>query len=78
MKKMATHVKEMIALHDFSRDNTSGSKEELFALIRNELQYQAVHHHVFDFELVNKMLQHFSLQRNTSKVALFICNHRTQ
>ena len=55
-----THVEEMISLHDFSRDNTSGSKEELFGLIRNNYVTRAVHHHVFSFEVVNEMLKYFS------------------
>ena len=55
-----THVEEMISLHDFSKDNTSGSKEELFSLIRNNFVTRAVHHHVFSFELVNDMLKYFS------------------
>lgn len=57
-----THAEEVIAMHDFSRDNTSGSKEELFVLIRNNYQTRAIHHHVFNFELVNEMLQYFSFK----------------
>ncbi|MGC4038023.1 MAG: class I SAM-dependent methyltransferase [Chitinophagaceae bacterium] len=55
-----THIEEMINLHDFSRDNTSGSKDELLGLVRNNYVTRAVHHHVFNFELVNEMLKYFS------------------
>ena len=53
-----THLPEILALHDLSRDPDAGAHEQFEARSRNNLENRCLHHHVFDIDLVSKMLAH--------------------
>lgn len=46
-----THLDEVLALHDVSRDRGVASHEELERRSRANAEHRALHHHVFDTEL---------------------------
>jgi SAM-dependent methyltransferase len=46
-----THVDEVLALHDLSRDPDAGSRDDFERRCRENLRYRALHHHVFDSAL---------------------------
>jgi SAM-dependent methyltransferase len=51
-----THFEEVNKLHDMEMDNVLGTREALVIRTGLNATYRAVHHHVFDFELIKKML----------------------
>lgn len=51
-----THIEEIMQLHDFSRDNTTG-KVEFEERLKDNLVHRIAHHHVFSLELVNNILE---------------------
>jgi SAM-dependent methyltransferase len=53
-----THLPEILALHDLSRDPDAGTHAQFEARSRKNLENRCLHHHVFDVELVGKMLTH--------------------
>lgn len=53
-----THLPEILALHDLSRDPDAGTHAQFEARSRKNLENRCLHHHVFDVELVAKMLTH--------------------
>lgn len=48
----ATHVEEVLALHDLARDPGVDSREAWEQRVRDNYRNRSVHHHVFDTELV--------------------------
>ena len=53
----ATHFSEIIELHDLSRDIIE-SKEALAKRVEQNEKIRAVHHHVFDFALIEQILSY--------------------
>jgi SAM-dependent methyltransferase len=53
-----THLDEVLALHDLSRDPKGGTMIEFRARSIDNYQNRALHHHVFDLELIARMLTH--------------------
>jgi SAM-dependent methyltransferase len=53
-----THLDEILALHDLSRDPPAGSFEQFKARSLDNLSNRALHHHVFEPEVVRRMLHH--------------------
>jgi ubiquinone/menaquinone biosynthesis C-methylase UbiE len=51
-----THFEEVIALHDFTYDAFVKSKEDLIKRTAANIENRAVHHHVFNLELIKAML----------------------
>ena len=51
-----THFEEVIALHDFKHDAFVQSKEELIKRTKLNIENRAVHHHVFNLDLVKELL----------------------
>ena len=51
-----THFEEVIALHDFNYDDFVHSKEELIQRTNLNIENRAVHHHVFNLDLIKEML----------------------
>lgn len=51
-----THFDEVIALHDFKYDHFVNSKEDLIQRTHLNIQNRAVHHHVFDLDLIKALL----------------------
>jgi ubiquinone/menaquinone biosynthesis C-methylase UbiE len=52
----STHFDEVITLHDFKQDAFVQSKEDLIKRTNLNIENRAVHHHVFDLELVKELL----------------------
>ncbi len=53
-----THFNEVIDLHDMDLDKALGSREILKERTIQNLSYRAVHHHVFNFELIKDLLSY--------------------
>jgi SAM-dependent methyltransferase len=53
-----THFKEVIDLHDMDLDKALGSRDILKERTIQNLSYRAVHHHVFNFELIKELLSY--------------------
>ena len=53
-----THLPEILSLHDLSRDSDAGTHEQFEARSRKNLENRCLHHHVFDIDLVARMLTH--------------------
>jgi ubiquinone/menaquinone biosynthesis C-methylase UbiE len=51
-----THLPEILALHDLSRDPGAGSMEDFECRSRNNHLYRGLHHHVFNEDVAEKML----------------------
>lgn len=57
-----THLDEVLALHDLSRDPEAGSRAEFEQRCRKNPTYRAMHHHVFDSELLVAALNETGFQ----------------
>lgn len=57
-----THLPEILALHDLSRDPGAGDGAAFEARSRKNLQNRCLHHHVFDTDLVVRLLDFAGLQ----------------
>jgi hypothetical protein len=53
-----THLGEILALHDLSLDPLAGNFEQFKARSLDNLSNRALHHHVFEPEVVRRMLRH--------------------
>jgi SAM-dependent methyltransferase len=56
-----THLREILELHDLSRDPGAGGREAFVARASDNLTYRSLHHHVFDTELVLRLLDRAGL-----------------
>lgn len=56
-----THLDEILALHDLSRDPGGGTPEEFRERSLNNAKFRALHHHVFVPETAIKLLQEVGL-----------------
>jgi len=43
-----THLPEILALHDLSRDEAAGTPEQFHQRCLDNISKRAIHHHVFD------------------------------
>ncbi len=57
-----THVEEILALHDLSRDPGAGDRERFIARCRENYKYRGMHHHVFDMALIERILSYFGVK----------------
>jgi len=57
-----THLPEILAFHDLSRDPGAGDRAAFEARSRKNLENRCLHHHVFDTELVVRLLDVVGLQ----------------
>jgi SAM-dependent methyltransferase len=53
-----THLDEILALHDLSRDPLGGTPEAFAARSRVNHENRCLHHHVFDAALVRDVMRH--------------------
>jgi SAM-dependent methyltransferase len=53
-----THLEEILALHDLSRDPLAGTPEAFAARSRANRENRCLHHHVFDAALVRGVMEH--------------------
>ncbi len=51
-----THIHEILDLHDLTRDPGAGTREAFVTRAKNNIRYRSLHHHVFDTELVLKVV----------------------
>lgn len=56
-----THLDEILALHDLSRDPLAGDLEQFRRRSLKNFENRTLHHHVFDLQLIEQMLQHLDL-----------------
>ncbi len=57
-----SHLREILELHDLEKDPAAGTFEAFKARSINNAENRCLHHHVFDTELVLKVLNHVQLQ----------------
>ena len=57
-----THVTEIVALHDLGRDPGAGSQEAFLKRAARNAEYRSLHHHVFDTELVLRLVDRANLE----------------
>lgn len=57
-----THVEEVLALHDLSRDPDAGDYEEFRQRVLKNSQYRSLHHHVFDENNSRELLEAVGMQ----------------
>jgi SAM-dependent methyltransferase len=57
-----THLAEILAKHDLSKDPGAGNWEDFRQRSLNNLQYRALHHHVFDAQNTRELLSAVNLQ----------------
>ena len=57
-----THLEEILALHDLSRDPGAGDRAAFEARCRENGRYRGFHHHVFDSRLVAELVGSAGLQ----------------
>lgn len=57
-----THLKEILKLHDFSRDIEAGTFQNFMERSKNNLINRALHHHVFNTLLVTELLNYVGLE----------------
>ena len=53
----STHIEEVLALHDFSRDPVGGDYEGFRNRVLNNPRFRTVHHHVFDENNSRELLE---------------------
>ncbi|WP_434449061.1 methyltransferase domain-containing protein [Lentzea sp. E54] len=57
-----THLAEILALHDMSRDAEAGSRAAFEERCADNLKFRGMHHHVFDTALLVELVDHMGLQ----------------
>jgi len=58
-----THLDEIVALHDLSRDLPAGSPEQFRARSLKNFENRCLHQHVFDAGLLRQVFAHFGIER---------------
>ncbi len=56
-----THLNEILELHDLSMDPPAGTLEQFKARSLKNLENRALHHHVFDIDLLTEMFAYFNV-----------------
>lgn len=62
-----THLQEILELHDLTRDPAAGTLEQFRERSLKNLQNRCLHHHVFDFELLEALFEHVGIHQVSSK-----------
>ena len=57
-EKDLTHLDEILALHDLRRDPPAGNLEQFKQRSLDNFNNRTLHHHVFDFPLIKRMLEY--------------------
>ena len=63
-----THLEEILELHDLKRDNSAGSKENFKKRSLDNFNNRCLHHHVFDFKLLEDIFKFFNIQKINCKL----------
>jgi SAM-dependent methyltransferase len=53
-----THLKEVLSLHDFDYDPCAIDRDQLQLRCKNNFKYRAMHHHVFNSDLLERALRY--------------------
>jgi SAM-dependent methyltransferase len=56
------HLSEILELHDLNRDLAAGTKEQFKKRSLENHENRCLHHHVFDFELLKSIYNHFDIK----------------
>jgi SAM-dependent methyltransferase len=64
-----THLDEVLALHDLSRDPEAGSRAHFEQRCRDNMRYRALHHHVFDLALAAAAMTEAGFQVIATEIA---------
>lgn len=57
-----THLEEILTLHDLKMDKQAGSLEQFRARSIKNIENRALHHHIFDLELLKEIYGYFNLE----------------
>lgn len=57
-----THLPEILKLHDLSMDIPAGNNEQFEKRSQENYINRCLHHHVFDFELLEEIFKYFEIQ----------------
>jgi len=57
-----THLEEILTLHDLTRDELAGTKEEFKKRSLQNFNNRCLHHHVFDLELLGRVLDYLNIK----------------
>lgn len=57
-----THLEEILEKHDLNMDKAAGSKEQFKKRSLDNYKNRCLHHHVFDFELLRKILSTLNIK----------------
>jgi len=57
-----THLKEILSLHDLSLDPAAGDINNFKHRSLENFQNRCLHHHVFDFKLLNQIFDYFKIK----------------
>lgn len=57
-----THLPEILDLHDLEMDKPAGNKEKFRDRALKNYENRGLHHHVFDFDLLLIIFEHFNLK----------------
>lgn len=57
-----THLDEILDLHDLTMDKPAGSLEAFKARSLKNIENRALHHHIFDTELLREIYHYFNLE----------------
>jgi SAM-dependent methyltransferase len=56
-----THLEEILALHDLSRDPPAGDAAHMRERSLHNFDNRCLHHHVFDLPLIQRLFEHFGV-----------------
>lgn len=57
-----THLEEILELHNLNKDLASGTKEQFKKRSLENHENRCLHHHIFDFELLKNIYNHFDIK----------------
>jgi ubiquinone/menaquinone biosynthesis C-methylase UbiE len=57
-----SHIEEILSLHDLELDPEAGSVEEFRERCLRNISVRAMHHHVFDSDLLSRLLDHIEMK----------------
>ncbi|MEA4937871.1 MAG: methyltransferase domain-containing protein [Paludibacter sp.] len=57
-----THLEEIVSLHDLEMDKQAGTLEQFKARSLKNIENRALHHHIFDLELLREIYDYFNLE----------------
>lgn len=57
-----THLEEVRRLHDLGRDPYAGGRSNFETRVRNNVEHRSLHHHVFNVDLVARLLDYAGFQ----------------